>query len=87
MEVSFSPNIVRELNALSVAAREEAIERIELFAEDPLRPSLKVHKLAGRLKGRFAFSVNYRTRIIFSYVGKPRRAYLHHIGGHEVYDR
>lgn len=87
MEVSFSPNFLRELEALPTLLREEAIEKIEFLGDHHSEPSLKLHKLSGRLKGRYAFSVNYKTRVIFLYVGKPRRVYLLHIGGHEIYGR
>ncbi len=86
MEVSFSPNFIRELEGLPRSLREEAIEKIEALSQNPKQPRLKVHKLSGSLKNRYAFSVNYRIRIIFRFIGKPRRAYLLHIGGHEVYD-
>lgn len=62
-------------------------EKIELFSDEDNHKMLKVHKLNGRLRGCYAFSVNYHIRIVFEYIGKPRRAYLLAIGDHAIYSR
>mgnify|MGYP001603310908 CR=1 len=87
MEVSFSPNFLKSVHALSSSLQEEVIEKVELFRHQKNHPALKVHKLHGRLRGCYAFSVNYHTRIIFEYFNKPRRAFLLSIGNHDdIYD-
>lgn len=87
MEVSFSPLFVKTLQSFPDALREEVITKINLLQDEQNHEMLRVHKLKGRLKGYYAFSVNYRFRILFQYVGKPRRAYLLTVGDHDVYDR
>lgn len=86
MEVTFSPNFLRSLRNLPEKLQEEAIEKIIALQDIRNHRQLKVHKLTGRLKDCYSFSVNYKMRILFEYVGKPRRAYLMELGDHDVYE-
>ena len=88
MEISYTPSFVRRLKSLPEDLREEALEKIELFRNPKNHELLKVHKLRGSLKGRYRFSVNYKTRIVFNYLDTvPKEARLDAIGDHDVYDR
>ena len=84
MELIHAPYFVRQFQKLEDGLKEEVLEKIELFRNPKNHKMLKVHKLKGRLKGRWSFSVSYRFRIVFSYVSK-RRAALLGIGDHSVY--
>lgn len=86
MKVSFLPVFVKKFNKLETALREEALEKIELFKDAKNHKQLKVHKLNGVLSGRHSFSVNYKTRIVFSYLSKTE-AVLLSVGDHEVYKK
>ena len=56
-----------------------------LFSENPFNPQLRTHKLSGRLRGLWAFTVSYDCRVIFKFVGKEE-VLLIDIGSHdEVY--
>ena len=63
--------------------QEEAWEAIDAFSNVNQHACLKVHKLKGRLSGRYSFSVNYKFRIVFCY--KKKEAILLAIGDHDVY--
>jgi len=41
--------------------------RLELLVIDPFHPSLKTHKLKGKLLGAWAFTVEYDCRIVFNF--------------------
>lgn len=86
MKVCFLPIFIRHLNRLDPKLQLEAIEKIELFKDRKNYKQLKVHQLRGRLAGRYSFSVNYKTRIVFSYISK-NEAVLLAIGDHAVYDK
>ena len=87
MEISFTPSFIRMLKSLSPALIEESIAKIELFKNPENHVSLKVHKLKGRLKDSYSFSVNYKIRIVFMYTdAKPKEARLDAIGDHDIYD-
>jgi len=58
---------------------------INFFEKDPFHPTLKTHKLSGKLKGQWAFVVEYDCRVVFEFMGKDK-AVLVDIGTHdEVY--
>ena len=62
-----------------------AFERAMLLLQEDMRvPSLKVHKLSGKLEDRWAFSLTYDLRVIFQL--EKDTIILTHIGTHdEVY--
>ncbi len=84
MKIAYTPQFVRMFRKLESALQEEAIEKIELFEKNPNQSQLKTHKLKGRLKNRYSFSVNYQTRIIYIPLSKGEVAFLA-IGDHDVY--
>ena len=67
MEVYFKQTFVRQFKILEEGLQEEVLEKIELFKKPKHHNLLKVHKLKGRLKKYYNFSVNYKTRIVFQY--------------------
>ena len=82
--VAHTPAFNRQFRTLDELIQEEAIEKIELFKNIENHKQLKVHKLKGPLSGRYSFSVNYKFRIIFTYLSK-KEAVLMAIGDHEIY--
>ncbi|MBI4591938.1 type II toxin-antitoxin system mRNA interferase toxin, RelE/StbE family [Candidatus Uhrbacteria bacterium] len=87
MEVLFAPSFFRLLKKLPEALQEEIFEKIDLFRDPVNHVSLKVHKLHGKLKGSYSFSVNYKTRVVFEYRSiQPKEALLLAIGDHDVYN-
>lgn len=84
MQVSYKPSFVRALKKLPPSLRQEVLEVIAVFRQDPFDPSLKTHKLQGKLRGRWSFSVNYRYRIVFRFEGSDH-VHLLVIGDHDVY--
>jgi len=84
MKIVYLPSFIRQFKTLEKDLQEEAFEKIELFRNADNHKFLRVHKLKGRLAGRYSFSVNYKTRIVFSYISKDEAAFLD-IGDHDVY--
>lgn len=60
---------------------------MELFINDPFEAKLKTHKLSGKLKDLWSFSIEYDLRVVFFFTkDKPKRAVFVDIGTHdEVY--
>jgi len=85
MVIVYSPKFAKKLKSLEFNLQEEIIEKIELFRDVKNHKQLKVHKLHGRLKNRFGFSVNYKVRIVFRYLSEQEVVFLV-IGGHDVYN-
>lgn len=84
MDVFYIPKFLRQLGALDVELQKETLEKIELLKDPKNHKQLKVHKLKGPLAGRYSFSVNYSTRIIFMYENS-KIAILLVIGDHDLY--
>ena len=84
MDVFFKPSFVRQYKALELELQREIKEKIASFKDRRNHRRSKVHKLKGRLAGRYSFSVNYRYRIVFSYLARSRVVLLA-AGDHEVY--
>jgi mRNA-degrading endonuclease YafQ of YafQ-DinJ toxin-antitoxin module len=60
-------------------------QKLEKFTLDPFDPSLKTHKLSGKLKELWSFSVGYDERVLF-YFTEDEKVALVDIGSHdEVY--
>jgi mRNA-degrading endonuclease YafQ of YafQ-DinJ toxin-antitoxin module len=60
-------------------------QKLEQFTIDPFDPALKTHKLSGKLKELWSFSVDYDERVLF-YFTEDNKAVFVDIGSHdEVY--
>lgn len=85
MEIFYSPQFMREYQKLSVEVKEKAKKKEKIFRQNPFDLGLKTHKLKGRLDEFWAFSVNYRYRIIFKFQDNSVRFYI--IGDHSLYKK
>lgn len=61
-----------------------AVKKIFLFKTNPFHSSLKTHKLKGKLKDFYSFSVNRQYRVLFEFLDK-NKALLFDVGTHEIY--
>ncbi len=57
-----------------------------IFVENPFHHSLKTHKLSGKLKNFWSFSVEYNLRVLFYFEENNTKAIFIDFGTHdEVY--
>ena len=85
IQISFKPTFIKQMNKLEQELVDEALCKINLFKNSSDLTSLKIHKLHGRMKDKWSFSVNYKTRIVFKYESKKEIVLLA-IGDHDVYN-
>jgi addiction module RelE/StbE family toxin len=89
MEVSFSDSFKKayKKRLKSKETEKEFWIRLELFINDPFDAKLKTHKLSGKLKGLWSFSLEHDLRILFFFTkDKPKKVVFVDIGTHdEVY--
>lgn len=66
--------------------KERAKEKEKIFREDPFNPQLETHRLHGKYKDYWAFSVGKSYRIMFQFLGATRNkvAFIN-IGTHSIY--
>lgn len=89
MEVTFSESF-KKVFVKRVKATEKEAEfwvRLDVFLNDPFDSRLKTHKLSGKMKGMWSFSIDYDLRVVFYFTtDKPKKAVFIDIGNHnEVY--
>lgn len=59
--------------------------KLEVFTNNPFDPSLRTHKLSGKLKDLWSFSIEYDQRVIFYFTDEGNVVFVD-IGNHdEVY--
>lgn len=87
MKIHFSPRFISEYLKLikKQPSTKKTFERALILLKEKFNPpSLKVHKLSGRLKDHWAFSLTYNLRVTFKL--EKETVILTHIGTHdEVY--
>jgi len=59
----------------------EIEEKLNLLIKNPHNPSLKTHKLKGKLKNEWSISLTFEYRILF--VIEKEKIYLTNIGSHD----
>ncbi len=86
MEVSFSSSFKKAFRKRikSTESESDFWLRIDLFITDPFNLKLKTHKLSGKLKDLWSFSLDYDLRVVFYFTkDKPKKAVLVDIGTHD----
>lgn len=81
--VKFHSQFTKHLQKYS-GNRKKIDESIRIFLSNTSTTSLRTHKLSGKLKNYFSFSVDYHLRIIFKFL-REGAVYFLDIGTHEIY--
>lgn len=86
MKIYYSSKFAKEYKRLSRKVKISAEKKEKIFRLDPFNQQLKTHRLTGRLKDYYSFSIDYQYRIIFEFVGKDQETvWFHSVGTHEIY--
>ncbi|HEY9582868.1 MAG TPA: type II toxin-antitoxin system mRNA interferase toxin, RelE/StbE family [Candidatus Paceibacterota bacterium] len=85
MRILVHPRFNKKFRKLETALQDKAEERESIFIVDPFDTRLETHKLHGKEKQYWAYSINNKYRIKFSFLENGDVLYLD-IGTHdEVY--
>lgn len=84
MQIYYSSKFAREYKKLSRHIKDLAEEKEIIFRGDPFDSRLDTHKLSGRLKEYWAFSIDQKYRIIFEF-SKNDIVWFHSVGDHSIY--
>ena len=84
MEVNLSPRFQRSYKKLPSHLKTDFKEKIALFIENPYDPSLRTHKLKGRLQESLAFRLSDGYRVLFEF-SSPGVIDLLDVGPHDIY--
>ncbi len=75
----------KKVTAANSDLKPKIAQALETFADNPLHPSLRTHKLSSKFKGLWAFVVAYDCRVVFQFLD-DQDVLLIDIGKHdEVY--
>lgn len=83
MLIRYHPHFVRSYQKLSRDVQRRAEQREAMFRANPFDPRLDTHKLLGKLKRFWSFSVDKRNRILFEF-SRNEIIFLD-IGDHDIY--
>lgn len=84
MQIIYSSNFTSAYQRLPLLVKIEAEKTEKLFRKNPFDPRLRTHKLKGKLKDRWGFSIGWRYKVIFRFADDKTVWFLA-IGGHEIY--
>lgn len=84
MRITYTSKFAREYKKLSKKVKLQAEKNEAIFRANPFDPALETHKLHGRLKDFWSFSIGFRFRVIFEFAGKDT-VYFHSVGDHDIY--
>lgn len=83
-KIDFSTRYLRSLKKLPEDIRQKAYEKETVFRQNPFDARLKTHKLSGRFYGYWAYSVDYKNRVIFRFINGDKALFFD-IGPHPIY--
>ncbi len=83
-EIYPTTHFIKAYKSLSEEIKVHAKNREKIFKANPFDPRLNTHKLKGRLKGYWSYSVDYRYRVLFRFIDNETILY-HDVGTHEIY--
>lgn len=84
MKIVYSPQFARQYKSLPMRLKLIAEKKEAVFRANPFDGRLKAHKLQGRLKDFWAFSLDRKNRVIFEF-GERGMVFFHSVGGHSIY--
>lgn len=86
MKLHLSPRFKRAYKRLPTHIQADFDNKVTLFTENPFHPSLKTHKLHGKLQECFSFRLRDGYRVLFDFSGSESLDLLD-VGKHDIYDR
>ena len=83
-QIVYSKSFAKKLDRFSGKDKEKILKGVSIFWQDPFSPSLKTHKLTGKLRDYWSFSIALNLRIMFQFAEQETVEFID-IGGHEIY--
>ena len=84
MKIVYASKFAREYRKLPKEIKILAESKEKIFRKNPFDPILETHKLHGRFKDFWSFSIDLKYRIVFGF-GENTIVYFYSIGDHRVY--
>lgn len=85
MDIEYSSHFKRAYAKLSLVLQRKAERAERLFRKNPFDHKLDTHKLKGKLKSFWSFSIDYHNRIAFQFVKAQDKVVFLDVGDHDIY--
>lgn len=82
--ITYGPRFVKQFVSLPVRIKKIAAKKVEIFKQNPIHPSLRLHSLRGKLENIYSISVTMSYRIIFKRQENGDLVFIS-IGKHDIY--
>ncbi|MFH1246081.1 MAG: type II toxin-antitoxin system mRNA interferase toxin, RelE/StbE family [Candidatus Omnitrophota bacterium] len=77
-------HFIKSYKSLPGEIKEHSKHREKIFKANPFDSRLKTHKLKGKFKDYWSYSIDYQYRILFRFIDNETILY-HDIGTHDIY--
>lgn len=84
LQINYTTHFAKHFQKLPQRIKLKAYNQEQKFRKSPLDPSLKTHKLSGKLSPYYSFSITYEYRIMFSFETDESVTFID-VGTHEIY--
>lgn len=84
IKIEVCPRYKKSFRKLSFEVQRKAIEKINIFRNNPFDPQLKTHPLSGKYKECWASWINFDFRIKFIFLSDKEVLFLE-AGTHDIY--
>ena len=84
--IEYSRNFCKDLKKIPQDIKEKLIKTEKIFKENPVHPSLRLHRLHEKLKEFWSISINMDYRIIFRRIDDGTIVFFS-IGKHDIYEK
>ena len=84
-DILLSRQFLEQHRGLAPRIKDQLTRATDLLKENPLHPSLRLHKLSGKFKGHWSISLNEKYRVIFKPFENGDVLFVS-IGTHAIYD-
>lgn len=84
-DIRHSTRFKKRYDVLDARIKDHVKKALRLFVENPLHPSLRLHRLSGKLNGYWSISINRKYRIILE--KDEEFVVLVSVGTHAIYEK
>lgn len=82
--IYYTPTFEEHWEGLLAKAKKKAEKKEKLFRQNAFQSSLLTHKLRGKLRDYWSFSIDYHTRVVFRFLKNGEVLFVD-VGTHEIY--
>lgn len=83
-QIVYSHRFAKKLSQFPPKEKKKILKAVRLFWQNPFAASLKTHKLSGKLKDCWSFSIATNLRIMFRFADQKTVEFID-LGTHEIY--